>query len=125
MKPRRSWRKCMRSITRGAAVHVAPVGAAGRSIFHGVLFRTSIAKDSHLPSGAHRKSLGDSVRRVTCDAAPVASIQRTNTCVPFGSPSAKYAMREPSGDQRALDPFTRKRLCEPSVFMIHSADSQR
>ena len=32
-------------------------------------------------------------------------------------------MRVPSGDQRASEPFTRKRFLEPSAFMIHSADS--
>ena len=31
--------------------------------------------------------------------------------------------RRPSGDQRASDPFTRKRWREPSALMIQSADS--
>ena len=113
----------MRSTTFGAAVQVAPVGAVGMLIAHGVACRTSIANDSDLPSGDQRSSLGDSVTRVICDVAPSASIQRTNTCVPFGSPSLKYAMRDPSGDQRALDPLVRKRFFEPSAPMIHSADS--
>src|SRR3989441_7313960 len=36
-----------------------------------------------------------------------------------------YAIRVPSGDQRALEPFTRNRFFEPSAFMIHSAESHR
>src|SRR5207237_9209747 len=77
------------------------------------------------PSGDQLNFSGLSLTRVICDVAPSASIQRTKTCVPFGSPSAKYAMREPSGDQRAFEPFTRKRFFEPSAFMIHSPESQR
>ncbi len=84
---------------------------------------TSITKAIALPSGAHFGSLSFSVTRVTWEDAPAASIQRTNSCVPLGSPSARYRMRIPSGDQRASLPFTRKRLCEPSAFMIHSAES--
>jgi hypothetical protein len=34
-------------------------------------------------------------------------------------------MRSPVGDQRAPDPFARKRLRLPSAFMIQSADSRR
>ena len=34
-------------------------------------------------------------------------------------------MRVPSGDQRALEPFTRKRFRVPSAFMIHNPESQR
>jgi hypothetical protein len=113
----------MRSTTLGAAVQLAPVGALGRLIVHGVDWRTSIAKTSHFPSGDQRRSLGASTTRVTWEVAPSASIHRTNSCVPFGSPSARYAMREPSGAQRAFDPLVRKRLREPSAFMIHSADS--
>jgi len=94
-------------------------------IFHGVSLFTSIVKASERPSGAHVRFAGVSLTCVTCEVAPSASIQRTKTCVPFGSPSAKYAMRVPSGDQRALDPFTRKRLREPSAFMIHNPESQR
>src|SRR5262245_55873733 len=113
----------MRSTTRGAAVQFAPVGAVGMLIVHGVEWRTSIAKDSHFPSGDHRRSLGASTTRVTCEVAPSASIHLTKTCVPFGSPSARYAMRDPSGAQRAFDPFVRYRLRDPSARMIHSADS--
>src|SRR5436853_6249007 len=110
---------------RGAGVHFAPSGAAGMLIFHGVSLFTSIAKASERPSGDQLRFDGVSLTWVICDVAPSASIQRTNTCVPFGSPSAKYAIRVPSGDHRALAPFTRKRLREPSAFMIHRPESQR
>src|SRR5216117_2315342 len=112
-------------MTRGAGVHFAPSGAAGMLIFQGVSLFTSIVNASERPSGDQLRLAGFSLTCVTCDVAPSASIQRTKTCVPFGSPSAKYAMRVPSGDQRALDPFTRKRLREPSAFMIHNPESQR
>src|SRR5207247_776983 len=110
---------------RGAGVHLAPSGAAGMLIFQVGSFFTSIVNASDRPSGAQLRFAGVSVTRVTCDVAPSASIQRTNSCVPFGSPSAKYAMRLPSGDQRAFEPLARKRLWPPSAFMIHSAESQR
>src|SRR6267143_4884892 len=110
---------------RGAGVHFAPSGAAGMLIFHGVSLFTSIVNATDRLSGDHVRLAGVSVTCVTCEVAPSASIQRTKTCVPFGSPSEKYAMRVPSGDQRALEPFTRKRLREPSAFMIHNPESQR
>src|SRR2546425_11811606 len=99
-------------------------------IFHGVSLFTSIVNASDWPppppaSGDQLKLDGVSVTRVTCDVAPSASIQRTKICVPFGSPSAKYAIRVPSGDHRALEPFTRNRFFEPSAFMIHSPESHR
>ena len=76
---------------RGAGVHFAPSGAAGMLIFHGVSLFTSIVKASERPSGDQLRFDGVSLTCVTCDVAPPpeASIQRTNTCVPFGSPSAK------------------------------------
>ena len=110
---------------RGAGVHLAPSGAAGILIFHGVSLFTSIVNASDCPSGDQLKLDGFSFTRVTCDVAPSASIQRTKICVPFGSPSAKYAIRVPSGDHRALEPFTRNRFFEPSAFMIHSPESHR
>src|SRR6266849_5358886 len=110
---------------RGAGVHFAPSGAAGMLIFQGVSLLTSIVKASERPSGDQLRFAGVSLTCVTCDVAPSASIQRTNTCVPFGSPSAKYAIRVPSGDQRAFEPFTRNRFFEPSAFMIHRAESHR
>src|SRR5258705_6991586 len=110
---------------RGAGVHFAPSGAAGMLIFHGVSLFTSIVNARERPSGDQLRFAGVSLTWVICDVAPSASIHRTNTCVPFGSPSAKYAMRVPSGDQRAFEPFTRKRLREPSAFMIHRPASQR
>ena len=94
-------------------------------IFHGVSLLTSIVKASDLPSGDQLTLPGVSLTCVTCDVAPSASIQCTKTCVPLGSPSATYAIREPSGDHRALEPFTRKRLREPSAFMIHRPESHR
>src|SRR5690242_21844279 len=92
-------------------------------MFHKVESRTIIAKEIDLPPGAQRGSVGISVTRVTCDEAPSASIHRTKICVPLGSPSARYRMRVPSGDQRASDPFTRNRWCDPSALMIQSAES--
>src|SRR5262245_10482583 len=76
-----------------------------------------------LPSGDHFALRGVSFTRVICVAGPSTSTQRTNNCVPFGSPSAAYSSRLPSGDQRAADPFTRKRCCDPSALTIHSAES--
>src|SRR2546422_111323 len=92
-------------------------------MFQRVESGTSITKAIVLPSGAHFASVGVSVRRVTWDDAPSASIQRTKIWVPLGSPSAKYRMRVPSGDQRASDPFTRNRWCDPSALMIQRAES--
>ncbi len=74
---------------RGAAVHFAPLGASGMSIFHALLAGTTIVKPIHFPSGAQRRSAGDWLTRVICDVAPEASIHRTKICVPFGSPSAR------------------------------------
>src|ERR1041385_1225793 len=88
-------------MTRGAGVHFAPSGAIGMLMRHGVSLFTSIVKASERPSGDQLRLFGVSPTCVICDVAPSASIQRTNTCVPLGSPSAKYAMRLPSGDQRA------------------------
>ncbi len=50
---------------------------------------TGITKVIALPLGAHLGTDGISATRVTCDDAPSVSIQRTNTCVPLGSPSAR------------------------------------
>src|SRR6266850_8466140 len=108
---------------RGAGVHFAPSGAGGMEIFQGVSLFTSIAKATDRPSGDQLRFAGVSLTWVICDVAPSASIQRTNTCVPFGSPSARYAIRLPSGDQRALEPFTRNRFFEPSAFTIQSPES--
>src|SRR2546428_11526827 len=92
-------------------------------IFQGSWSGTNIANAIALPSGDHCGLDGVSVTWVTCVVAPSASIQRTNSCVPLGSPSARYRIRAPSGDQRAPEPFTRKRFLEPSAFIIQSADS--
>src|SRR5207245_5180294 len=107
--PTRARREVIASTTRGAGVQLAPAGGCGIEIFHGVESGTSIANEIALPSGDQRASAGVSSTRVTCVTAPSASIQRTKTCVPLVSPSARYTIRVPSGDQRAPDPFTRKR----------------
>ena len=39
-------------------------------------------------------------------------------------PRTPLSMRSPPGAQRAPEPLTRKRLRDPSVFMIQSADSR-
>jgi hypothetical protein len=64
-------------------------------------------------------------RCVICVAALSPSIQRTQICEPLGSPSRVKAMRVPSGDQSAPDPFVRKRFLDPSAFMIHRAELLR
>src|SRR6185503_9222772 len=108
---------------RGAPVHFASFGASGMSIFHGTAFGTTALKPIHLPSGDQRRSLGASLSVVICDVAPSASIHRTWICVPDGLPSARNAMRVPSGDQLAPPPLVRNRFFEPSMLMIHSDDS--
>src|SRR5476651_521164 len=84
---------------------------------------TNAEKAIDFPSGDHFALRGASATRVIWVAGPSVSIQRTNNCAPFGSPSAEYISRLPSGDQRAPAPFTRNRFWDPSAFMIHSADS--
>src|SRR5438552_5178089 len=76
-----------------------------------------------LPSGDQRTFRGVSSTCVTCVAGPSTSTQRTNTCEPFGSPSATYSSRFPSGDQRAAEPLPKKRCSEPSLFTIQVSDS--
>jgi hypothetical protein len=80
---------------------------------------------SDLPSDDHSTSAGVSVRRVICVGAASPSMNRTQICVPLGSPFARYAIRDPSGDQTAFEPSTRWRLREPSAFMIQRDDSHR
>src|SRR5688572_12377245 len=123
MKPRRSCRKWSDCTMRGGAVHFAPFGASGMSTFHGTDFGTTVVNPIHLPSGDQRMSAGALSTVVICDVAPSASIQRTWICVPDGLPSVRNAMRVPSGDQIGLPPLARNRFFEPSVFMIHSDDS--
>ncbi len=79
----------MRSTMRGAGVHLALGGAAGMLIGQSCFSGTSIANAIDLPSGDQCSSEGVLVTRVTWVVAPVASIQRTNTWVPLGSPSAR------------------------------------
>jgi hypothetical protein len=67
------------------------------------------------PSGDHAMADGDSVSRVICVAAPSASMYRTQICVPRGSPCAVYAIRLPSGDQRADEPSSSARGRAPSA----------
>src|SRR5690349_19764996 len=109
---------------RGASVHFAPLGGVGIGMFQLSFAGTNMEKAIHFPSGDHSRLLGESVRRVSWVTAPSASIHRTNTWVPDGSPRPVYAMRPPSGDHLGLEPFTRNRFFEPSTFMIHSAVSQ-
>src|SRR5262245_7035546 len=110
---------------RGVPVHFAPFGASGMSIFHGTDLGTMLVKPIHFPSGDQRMSCGEPVNVETCDVAPSASIHRTWICVPDGLPSARNAIRVPSGDQIALAPVARNRFLVPSAFMIQSADSKR
>jgi tetrahydromethanopterin S-methyltransferase subunit D len=74
---------------RGAGVHFAPSGGLGSEMLQTLESGTGITNVIALPAGAHWGTLGISATRVTCDDAPSISIQRTNTCVPLGSPSAK------------------------------------
>jgi len=74
---------------RGAGVHFAPSGGLGSEMLHRLESGTGITNVIAFPAGVHLGTLGSSVTRVTCDDAPSVSIQRTNTCVPLGSPSAK------------------------------------
>src|SRR5262245_42115295 len=76
-----------------------------------------------LPSGDQRAFRGVSVTCVTCVAGPVAFTHRTKICDPFGSPSATYRSRLPSGDQRAADPFTRNRCSDASALIVQTSDS--
>src|SRR6476620_6913662 len=110
---------------RALSVHFAFFGASGMSCRHDTLFGTTELKPIHLPSGAQRISAGPSVSVVTCVVAPSESIHLTKICVPDGLPSARYAMRVPSGDHTAFPPVVRKRFFEPSAFMIQSEDSNR
>jgi hypothetical protein len=52
-------------------------------------------------------------------------MNRTQICVPFGSPFVRYALRDPSGDQTELETSTTYRLREPSAFVIQREDSHR
>src|SRR5689334_6814092 len=92
-------------------------------IDHVCLSGTNMEKAMDFPSGDHRGARGASVVCVTCVGGPSISIHRTKIWAPFGSPSATYRILLPSGDHRALDPFTRKRCCVLSEFTIHSAES--
>ena len=90
------------STTRGAGVHFAPFGSAGMLIVHFSCSGTNIENAIDLPSGDHFALRGVSVTCVICVAGPSTSTQRTKICEPFGSPSARYSSRLPSGDQRAF-----------------------
>src|SRR5262245_7657881 len=92
-------------------------------IVHFSLSGTYAVKAIDLPSGDHFGPLGDSSTCVICVAGPSTSTYFTNSCAPFGSPSARYSNRLPSGDQRAFDPLSRNRFCEPSAVTIQSSES--
>src|ERR1019366_7729779 len=100
----RSERKSRRITILGGSIHLAQFGAAGIAIRHSCFTGTFMVKAIVLPSGDHSSAAGVSVRCVIWLAAPSASIHRTQTCEPLGSPLATYAMRLPSGDQRTSDP---------------------
>src|SRR5919197_4594302 len=108
---------------RGAGVHFAPFGSSGIEMVHFSLSGTNIEKAIAFPSGDQLALRGVSATCVICDAGPIASTQRTKICCPFGSPSARYISRLPSGDQRAFEPLTKKRFCEPSALIIQISDS--
>src|SRR5271156_2368618 len=91
---------------RGALVQRAESGGFGMSICQTAGFGTNIVKPIDFPSGDQWMSAGDSVRWVIW--------------VGPGSPSARYAIRVPSGDHCGLDPFANTRFREPSARMIHS-----
>src|SRR5688572_23124984 len=110
---------------RGVSTHFAPEGALGSLIGQFVRSSSCIENASHCPSGDHSRPEAPESRRVICDVAPSASIQRTQIWLPRGSPSAVYAMRSPVGDHVALEPLTRKRFFDPSAFMIQTDDSRR
>ena len=84
--PTRSERKFNLVRILGASVHLAPLGAAGMAMRQLSCVGTAIVKASCLPSGDHSSDDGASVRCVTCEVAPSASIQRTQICGPLGSP---------------------------------------
>ncbi len=50
---------------------------------------------------------------------------RTKICAPDGSPCATHAIRDPSGDHRAVVASSSQRFLLPSVFMSQSDDFQR
>ena len=108
---------------RAGAVHSAPSGAFGMSMLQaGSGPGETTARNASEPlSGAHRICDGGFSSRVIWLSAPSASIQRTNTCDPRGSPDLVKAMRVPSGDQRGPAPSARKRLREPSAPMTQSS----
>src|SRR5262249_44983168 len=109
--------------TRGGSVHFAPFGSGGMLIVHLSDSRTNIENAIDFPSGDQRALRGDSVTRVTWVAGPSTSTQRTKSCAPFGSPSARYARRLPSGDHRGADPLTKNRFWLPPALIIQISDS--
>src|SRR5438876_4510496 len=109
--------------TRGEDVHFAPFGSAGMLIAHFSSAETNAENAIDLPSGDQRALRGVSVTCVTCVAGPSAFTQRTKICVPFGSPSARYSTRLPSGDHRAADSFTKNRCSDPSALIVQISDS--
>ena len=82
---------------------------------------TTARKASEPLSGAHRICAGGFSSRVIWLSAPSASIQRTNTCDPRGSPDRVKATRVLSGDQRGPAPSVRNRCREPSAPMTQSS----
>src|SRR5205814_10163175 len=84
---------------------------------------TFIVNAIDFPSGDHSSPDGESVTWEICVVAPSASMYRTNTCWPDGSPFAMYATRLPSGDQCASEPCVSERGWPPSAFINQIDDS--
>src|SRR5215203_5823391 len=78
VKPMRSDRKASCVTIFGGSIHFAPFGGAGIGIWNSRWGAdTSIVNATDFPSGAHSRSAGASVRCEICEAAPSASIHRT------------------------------------------------
>ncbi len=103
----------------GGSAHSAPAGGFGGAARLGGACGTSMLKARWRPSGDHRSPLGDSVSCVSAAVSPV-SIQRR-----WIWPSAVYASRVPSGDQRGEPPVPSRRWSEPSASMIQSSERLR
>src|SRR5579864_2339998 len=84
--------------TIGGSAHFAAAGLSGIFTENSGFDGTRAMYAIHLPSGDHVIPLGASFRLVISASCPV-SIQRTQIC---GLPLRfeRYAMRDPSGDQR-------------------------
>ncbi len=73
----------MRSTTRGASTHFAPVGRAGIFTDRDGVPGASMLNAMCLPSGDHARFDGERSSLVSCDS-PGASNHFTKTCAPAG-----------------------------------------